>query len=175
MLVRLILLMFVILTALQVPCTMLVDSLFAEPDGKKMIVNPGAIYSAVVERVVDGDTVHCLIQMRPEVLGIFVRAGIRLAGIDTPESNGKCEQEKSLGKRATEALSSLLPVGAIVILTDVGRDKFRNRVTSIIYTTRGDNVAEQLRGLGLAKPYTGRGPKPDWCANVAPSGKKETS
>ena len=138
---------------------------------------PGAIYTGVVEQVIDGDTVHCLIQMEPKALGMFARVGVRLAGIDTPELRGKCAREKTLAKQAKEILTSLLPAGTVVILSNIDRDKYSGRLVAIIHTTQGEDVADKLKGSGLAKPYAGRSSKPDWCSepSVVPEGKKEIS
>jgi endonuclease YncB( thermonuclease family) len=90
---------------------------------------------------------------------------IRLAGIDTAETGprAKCENERALGKRATAEAAALLPIGAVVeIIPAPGRDPYRRTLARI--TIRGVDVANEMVRRGLARPYTGRGPKPSWCS-----------
>jgi len=67
-----------------------------------------------VLKVIDGDTIEVQLDGKPE--------RVRLLYVDTPESgdneHGKAMEE---GKKAAEALSSLLPVGTSVMLCSSGR------------------------------------------------------
>jgi len=133
---------------------------FAHP-----VESSNMIYTGVVERVIDGDTIHCLLQLQPETLRMFARIGVRLAGVDAPELKGKCEIEKALAKKALETLRSLLPSGSAIFLTNVDSDKYTGRLVASIQTGLGKDVAEQMSAAGLVRPYAGRGPRPDWCAS----------
>lgn len=64
-------------------------------------------YAATIDRVVDGDTLLVLIEVG---FGIIVRDRLRLRGINAPESNTPD------GKRASQFVKKLLPVGATVII-----------------------------------------------------------
>ena len=118
---------------------------------------PGPV-SAEVVRVIDGDT----IEVRAQVwLGQFVETRVRLADIDAPELRGACAGETALARRALAHLADLLAAGAVT-LRDIRYGTFAGRVVARVETTAGD-VAEILLADGVARPYAGRGPRPDWC------------
>ena len=63
------------------------------------------VYNAILERVVDGDTIDVTLD-----LGFSVhlkKQRCRLAGIDTPESRTRNLEEKALGLKAKERLKEL--------------------------------------------------------------------
>jgi micrococcal nuclease len=123
---------------------------------------PGPIPADVV-RVVDGDTVEVDARIW---LGQKVRTQVRVQGIDTPELAGKCESERALAKRAKEHLTKLL-AGGPAELRDVDFDKYGGRVLARVFAAPGAalggaDVAAQLIGAGLARPYAG-GARVPWC------------
>ena len=94
------------------------------------------ITSAVVERVIDGDTIDL----------VFSSAGhddtierVRLIGIDTPESVSPNVPRQCYGSEASAALFDLLPVGTVVTVTrDVeARDRY-DRL--LLYLHRDDGL-----------------------------------
>lgn len=62
-------------------------------------------YNAIVERVVDGDTVDALIDVG---FNIWFKKRIRFMGLDTWESRTRDLEEKKLGKLAKERTRQLL-------------------------------------------------------------------
>ncbi len=69
-------------------------------------------FPAIVERVVDGDTIVVTIDGRSET--------VRLLGIDTPESPGGPRPAECFGSEASAFAESLIPPGTVVRLS---RDK----------------------------------------------------
>lgn len=89
-----------------------------------------------VTRIVDGDTVHC------------DRLRIRLLLIDAPE-----RKQAPFGRRATEALARLVPMGSTVRLEyDVDRTDRYGRTLAYLYTPNGTFVNEAMVREGYAVP-----------------------
>ena len=63
------------------------------------------VYRATLDRVVDGDTLDCDLDLGFDV--ILQKQRVRLAGIDTPESRTRNLKEKALGLKAKERLIEL--------------------------------------------------------------------
>ncbi len=103
--------------------------------------------AAVVERVVDGDTIVA------EVDG--ERERIRLLNIDTPESVAEDRPVECLGPEAADFAKDLLSPGEEVRLVfDVEpRDEF-GRMLAAVYTEDGRNVSVELARAGLAEAIT---------------------
>ena len=130
-----------------------------------------SVHKAAVVRVVDGDTVQVVVEVWFRTM---VSVAVRIKGIDTPETSAqKCVKERDLGVQATALTSQLLPKGSMVILKDVQEDKYSGRVDAHIITMNGASVADILVKQGLAKPYTGKGSRPDWCDGEKKGGKEE--
>ncbi len=99
--------------------------------------------------VIDGDTFH------------YRGEKIRIADIDTPEVNGRCEYETELAARATARMSELLREGPFA-LEPADRDEDRYGRKLRIVTRGGRSLGGQLVEEGLARRWTGwRRP---WCA-----------
>lgn len=99
-------------------------------------------------RVIDGDT-------------IVVRGQtIRVMGLDAPEIHGACPAEIALAQRARARLQALLS-GAYTIERH-GRDRY-GRDLARVRDAQGRDVASVLVAEGLARAYTGRGPRGGWC------------
>lgn len=106
---------------------------------------PGA--NAVVERVVDGDTIDVSIDGRSET--------VRLIGIDTPETKKPDTPVECFGPEASARLAELLPPGTPVRLErDIdSRDKYR-RLLAYVHREPDDLfVNAVLIDEGLARPY----------------------
>jgi len=128
-------------------------------------VPQAGFHHATIERVVDGDTLRVTIHAYPVE---YRHIDIRIAGIDAPETiahNAKCPQEIVLGKQATATLSSLIPVGSNVRVYPHGHDKYFRILGDVVFGNH-QGVAQTMLRLGAAKPYTGEGPKPDWCSTT---------
>lgn len=117
----------------------------------------GPVEATVVE-VVDGDTIRVF--ARPWY-GIFVETSVRIAGVDAPETNGMCPEERVKAAEAKRYLLRLLPRDTSVHLYDISRDKFGGRVVAKV-TLGGVDLGEDLIMRELAKPYDGK-KKQSWC------------
>ncbi len=118
---------------------------------------------ATVVAVIDGDT----LAVRARVwLGQDLETHVRLADIDTPELRGDCPAETALAERARDALAALVADGPVV-LTDIRYGTYAGRVVARVATADGVDAGAPLLAAGLARPYAGRGPRPDWCGTVA--------
>ncbi len=100
---------------------------------------------AVVEKVIDGDTVDLRI-------GSVIER-VRLLGIDTPESVAASVPDQCFGTEASAALAQLLPIGTSV---DISRDvEARDRYGRLLlYLSRSDDglfVNEWLVANGFAE------------------------
>ena len=71
-----------------------------------MAKSPDAfVYNATLERIVDGDTFDCCLDLGFDVK--LHKQRVRLAGIDTPESRTRDLAEKKLGLAAKARLKEL--------------------------------------------------------------------
>jgi micrococcal nuclease len=78
----------------------------------------GGLESCTVERIIDGDTIHC-----PPV------GRIRLIGIDTPERG-----QKPFGPASTEAITAMIPIGSTIdVEFDVDREDRYDRVLGYLW------------------------------------------
>ena len=100
--------------------------------------------NAVVERVVDGDTLIARIGDHSE--------SVRLIGIDTPESVAPTRPVQCFGKEATLYLTTLLPAGSeITLVRDVeARDAFDRVLGYIVRSRDGLFVNLELVAAGYA-------------------------
>ena len=98
---------------------------------------------AVVERVVDGDTVDVKLE------GTSTR--IRLLNIDTPETVDPEKPVECLGPEATEFLTAQLPPGtAVTVEYDEERLDGRGRTLAGVFTAGGTLVNAEVARQGLA-------------------------
>lgn len=118
-----------------------------------------AAVPATVDYVLDGDTFAARVLLDEDIT-ITVR--VRLADIDTPEINGKCEREIEMALRARDRLAELLPVGTMVDLRDVADDKYLGRIDARVFTSDGRDVSRILINEKLGRPYDG-GRRDSWC------------
>ena len=70
-------------------------------------------YGCKITRVVDGDTVDCILDLG---FSILHKCRVRLYGIDTPESRTRDKDEKARGKIASKFLKDAIDNGKKVIL-----------------------------------------------------------
>jgi endonuclease YncB( thermonuclease family) len=109
----------------------------------------GQAASPAAVRVIDGDT--------------FVYGGtrIRIADIDTPETQGRCAFETGLAARATSRMRALLAAGPFELHSIAGRDEDRYGRKLRIVTRGGRSLGDQLVAEGLARTWSGR--REPWC------------
>ncbi|WP_420540408.1 thermonuclease family protein (plasmid) [Paenibacillus polymyxa] len=106
----------------------------------------GEIYDAIIQKVVDGDTVH----LKNKVLGT---TKVRLLSIDTPETNFQGKSQGEIGKAAAASLQSLLPQGTKVklVVGEEPKDKY-GRLLAYIYKGNTD-INEEMLKKGHAVTY----------------------
>jgi endonuclease YncB( thermonuclease family) len=103
----------------------------------------------------DGDTCRAASEILPG------RDRIRLANADTPEIEGKCQEEIERAIQARDYTRALV-VGRTVILTAVEPDKYDKRVDAYVRLPDGRDLGDALIAAGLARPYSG-GHRDGWC------------
>ena len=108
------------------------------------------IYRATLERIVDGDTLYCTVD-----LGFNTKLHkqcVRLAGIDTPESRTRDLAEKQLGLAAKARLTELCEGN--FLLKSLGTDKY-GRILGVPHTESGQDICQTLIEEGHAVEYWG--------------------
>ena len=118
-------------------------------------------YNAVVDRVVDGDTIDVNIDLGFQ---IWHKARVRMLGIDTPESRTRNKAEKALGLASKQRLKDMLKGQKVKIACSKEKGKF-GRVLATVITVAEDGTEtdcnNQLCVEGHARPYSG-GKKIPW-------------
>ena len=107
---------------------------------------------ASVEKVVDGDTVGCTLDLG---FGMFCKQRIRLHGIDTPETHSKNLKEKSMGKESKEFLESWLEKNKNNLVIKTFKDDKYGRLLGIISESAGEVINDRMVKLGYAWSYDG--------------------
>jgi micrococcal nuclease len=112
---------------------------------------------AEVERVVDCDTLAVRAQIW---LDQDICVLMRLRGIDAPENNARCEEERRLAARANAYLAAAVSGGAVT-LSAVEGGKYHGRVLADVTTAEGPMspghcCAPGWRGF-MAGPSAARG------------------
>ena len=115
-------------------------------------------YDVKVNRVIDGDTIVVTLPGIPDVFG--KRVSVRLEGIDTPELNGKCNNEKVLAQKAKDRTDGIIMKSRVVSLSNVKRGKYFRLVAKVM--ADGENISATLLNEGLARLYAGKKRK-GWC------------
>lgn len=113
-------------------------------------------YSALVNRVVDGDTVMLDVDLG---FGIWLRnQSFRLLGINAREKS------EAGGTEARTNLIVTLPVGMRVTLDSVKNDKYGGRYDANLILPDGTWLSELLVRTGWAIGWNGSGtrPVPEW-------------
>jgi micrococcal nuclease len=118
---------------------------------------PGPIPAELI-RVIDGDT----IEVRARIwLDLDLTTRVRLAGIDAPELNGACPEERRLAEAARAVLSELLGAGP-VWLAAIQRDKYGGRVVADVLTSDGRSASAAMMEAGAAARWDAVVP---WCSH----------
>jgi micrococcal nuclease len=108
------------------------------------------VYNATLERIVDGDTFDCCLDLGFDVK--LHKQRVRLHGIDTPESRTRDLAEKKLGLAAKARLKELC-VGKFKIKS-LGKGKY-GRILGIPYDENGKDICKILIKEGHAVEYYG--------------------
>ena len=120
-------------------------------------------YNAVVDRVVDGDTIKCTIDLG---FSTWKKVTVRMEGINTPESRTRDLEEKKLGLAAKDRLIEMLEYnGNKCVLKVSGLGKFGRALATVYVATLSSlaensslteiNVNQQLIEEGHAVAYFG--------------------
>jgi len=108
------------------------------------------VYRATLDRVIDGDTFDCVLDLGFDVK--LNKQRVRLAGIDTPESRTRNLAEKALGLKAKDRLIELC-TGTFKVKS-LGKGKY-GRILGIPYTADGEDICQKLISEGHAVEYWG--------------------
>lgn len=113
-----------------------------------------------IRGVSDGDTIRSSVALPCPLCAV----SIRILGIDTPESNylAKCPLEKARGLEAKEFVKKLVGSNTTMMVRNIKWDKYGGRINGHVEIA-GVDVGQALIDRGLARPYTGQGPKSNWC------------
>lgn len=99
----------------------------------------------------DGDTITFQIPDVHPLLGSMI--SVRLAGIDTPEINGKKPCERELAQLAKQFVHEEMESAYDIELRHAQRGKYFRIIGSLIYD--GRNLSHELIQNGFALPYDG--------------------
>ena len=113
--------------------------------------------SAHVVEVVDGDTIKVEASVWP---GLIWQGSVRVRGVDTPETRGRCQEERDMALDARDFVREL--VGEKVILLEVEKGKYAGRVVVSVRLDDGRDLAAALIEAEHARPYDG-GVREPWC------------
>ena len=117
-------------------------------------------YVAVVDRIVDGDTIVCFIDLG---LRVTMQYKVRLLGCNAAELHTEA------GKAAREHLLQRLPLDSMVILTMVKDYKYGGEFVARVTLEDGTNLVQELIEDQWAAAWDGNGPAPTppWPRSVA--------
>jgi endonuclease YncB( thermonuclease family) len=113
---------------------------------------PAYVYAAVVNRVIDGDTLRVSVDLGMATWRHDVT--VRLLGCNA------AERGTPGGDAAAGNLAALLPTGAAVVLRTVKADKFGDRYDAAVTMPDGTDLVATLISTGWAAAWDGRGAKP---------------
>lgn len=113
-----------------------------------------------IRGVADGDTIRSTVKLPCPLCAVSVR----IRNIDTPETSyrAKCPAERAKGLEAKAFLINLTIGQETMMARNVKWDKYGGRIDAAV-EINGKDVGQQMIAAGLAKPYTGVGPRPNWC------------
>lgn len=134
-------------------------------------VIPEHRYEAKLVRALDGDTISVLVTARATTrlpgrdleLSTSTVETVRLAGVNAPESKGKCEAERKLAQEAKLYVEGRLRGETFEVVTrGQESEKFGRTLADI--EVGGLSLSQELIRRGLADPYHGEKRDPDrWC------------
>ena len=106
-------------------------------------------YHAIVDRVVDGDTIDVTIDLG---FHAYIKTRVRMEGMNAPESRTRNLEEKTQGIITKEFLKTIMhSTGGHFVLKSHGVGKY-GRCIGTIYVG-GENINERLLAEGYAKRY----------------------
>ncbi len=110
---------------------------------------PGGAQPAVVDRVVDGDTIRLHAAADGDVLPDGEEVAVRLLEVDTPETVRPNSPVECYGPQASAFLTRLTPIGARVwVLDDVEPEDQYGRSLLYVWTSDGRFVNREIVSSG---------------------------
>ena len=109
------------------------------------------LYSAKVDRVIDGDTIEATVDLG---FNIFTKIRFRLNGIDTAEVTSTVPETRAIAFRAKARVAELI-LGKDVTIKSSKSDKYGRWLADVYIDSV--HLNEQLLLENLAKEYTGVG------------------
>lgn len=125
-------------------------------------VIPERHYEAQLVRVVDGDTIEVTVTARAATrlpgqdieLSTSTVETVRLAGVNAPETHGKCDAEKKAARDARLFLEGRLRGVPLELVTRGEETDKYGRVLADV-EVGGASVTQEMISKGLADPYDG--------------------
>lgn len=122
-------------------------TIIPQPTGVLGQQSPSATNSALVTKVVDGDTVRIALNNKTET--------IRLIGINTPETVDPRREVECYGKEASNRTKELLTGKQVILESDISQDTRDRYGRLLVYVwADGININKQLIADGFAYEYT---------------------
>ena len=111
-------------------------------------------YDAKVLRVIDGDTIDCLVDLG---FKMSMTERFRLYGVDTPETRTKDKEEKKRGLEAKKFVRDRIQGENVEIDVTKGQGKFGRYLATVYYYVQEFkvNLNKELVERGHAKRYYG--------------------
>lgn len=121
----------------------------------------GVVYKAVINRIIDGDTVVIQAPYLPKPLKPEI--AVRIYGVDTPEKGfrAKCPEEDARGHAATDFTTAAIKAATKFQVSLLEWDKYGGRVLGDIILD-GKSLRKMLIDQDMAREYFGDAKKP-WC------------
>ncbi len=121
----------------------------------------GVVYDAVINRIIDGDTVVIQANYLPKPLKPEI--AVRIYGVDTPEKGfrSKCPEEDVKGHAATDFTTAAIKASTKRQVSLLEWDKYGGRILGDIILD-GKSLRKMLIDQDMAREYFGDAKKP-WC------------
>ena len=132
-------------------------TLFSSTSSSAVDTLPGP-FSANVLRVIQGDTLY--VEAQPWETMPVTETKVRIAGVYTPDSRGRCQNERNLARRARRLVEDALWDGEVKLF-DVRHATYASRVVARVEVD-GVDLARALIEGGLGRPVTGH-ERVGWC------------
>ena len=111
-------------------------------------------YRAVVDRVVDGDTIDVILDLG---FDIQLKGRVRFYGMNAPESRTRDAVEKQAGLAAKRYVEDWISghEGKVIIQTSLDDKGKYGRILGRVLNDEGECLNDEMVSLGHATPYFG--------------------
>lgn len=92
-------------------------------------------FDCMVDRVVDGDTLHCAVKASG---GTYVK--LRLYGIDAPETSHGSKPGQPFGEQAAKALELKAPLKSVIRVDVLAIDRYKRLISLVYRDSRNINL-----------------------------------